>query len=193
MVNDSGRWRSNCINLDPYHVHKYGSASSPTWTNGERGSVHFITRLDLTDGGPLGNCSGSDKFRTCVNGGTSYLSSPWMGGTPEFMGDFSHHPRVDSSGNAQLAPFSETLPDRDPWTPITLSDPAFCPDDGSTGAEMFETVASLIGSGSVVNRNDLPNCPASGTVSGSGTFGGAVCKYDTTQVGYSHAGWYVDQ
>lgn len=205
-INDGGLHRSVCINLDAHHVAKYGDRSNPTWTNGERGSIHMISRFDLSDDGPLGKCSlatktcrtsGIDKMPAWGNG--AYPAGTWDG-TGEFMGPFARHPRVSSTGQAQFPPFSRTirnppdLIDRDAWTPITIPPPSFCP-EGGDHSELFDVVAATIESADVIIStgalDPAPITPAVGATFGGLTYGGAVCKYDGTKVGPSYAGWYV--
>ena len=221
----SGKWRSVAINLDPYHVHHYGPVDSPTRMNGERGSIHFIARLDATDAGPLGACganidmTGDSDFDdaedivdlgTCLSGGTSNLSTAVSSNMPHFNATAADpvpmHPRT-----YWPSLFSRPLPGHDPWLPAAPPEDSFC-DSSSVARELFDALRSVAANPDSVIANDasdLPSYPSSCTsnvstasatycsyadgVASAGTFGGAVCKYDSQKTNDSYGGWYVSE
>jgi hypothetical protein len=177
-----GPWKSACINLDPWHVHRYGPDGSPTKRRGERGSIHFITRLDLSDDGPLGACNNTYASHrittdrgTCMTGGADNFAL-YSVPAPDFDGVLAAHP-----GTGQTSLFSRTVNNQDPWLPATRTPSTFCsPSNAGEIDELYALIEEVL-----ANASPMPNA-------GDTTATWGVCKYSTSKVNGVELGWYVE-
>jgi len=170
MTRGAGGDRSVCINLDPYHVHQYGYDLGSLdnriiSTHGERGSPHLITRLDLTDDGPLGACNSQGSLPntslmptaapwnntgdyitsdrgTCITthtarNGETYGQNYLTPPSPHVLTVPMGLPPGSHPRTGQHAFFSRTLPDNDPWLPATRAPAGFCDGGDQQAAQLF--------------------------------------------------------